>query len=611
MKKTIIAAMVTASLLQACTSANVTSNSVNVPLELQGLLQQQATASQQLIALTDDYIEKTLPRNPINAMFFGDNRFNHLWPNNLSPEFIAEGVALDKSYLQALALIDYASLQGQDLYTYDIFKQNLQTSLEGTSYPAQYLPLDQFIFSPHNFFIQLGSGLSAQPFTNVQDFDNFIQRMHGFALWMQQAIVNMRAGIEAGVVQPKPVVESMLPQMKAQVLADPEQSSLMTPLKNMADKLPEADRKRLMASYKQIISEQLTPAYKAMVEFIEQEYLPNARLSHGYGALPEGKNWYNHQIKVNTTLALTAEQLHNTGLNEVVRIHDEMRLVAKDVGFTGDLPAFFKFLQTDPQFYYQDSEQVIHAYEALKDQIDPLLDKLFSVKPKADYVVRPYPESQAKSAPGASYIPAAKDGSRPGVFFANTYNLKGQPKYGVETLSIHEAVPGHHFQLSLQNEVTGLPKIRTQNFYTVYAEGWALYAESLGKELGMFTDPYQYYGKLEAELFRAMRLVVDTGIHYKGWSREQAIQYMLDNSTMTESDVTAEVERYMVMPGQALAYKTGQLKIQELREYAEQALGDKFDIKHFHNLILLEGPLPMPLLEKKIRDWVKSVSVAA
>lgn len=607
MKKTIIAAVVATSLLQACSSASVANNTVTVPQELQSLLQQNPTASQQLVALTDDYIEKTLPRNPINAMFFGDNRFNHLWPNNLTPEFIAEGVAIDKSYLAALQQIDYSSLKGQDLYTYDIFKQNLQTNLEGNVYPTQYLPLNQFIFSPHNFFIQLGSGLSAQPFNNVQDFDNFTQRMQAYATWMQQAIVNMRAGIKAGVVQPKPVVESMLPQMKAQVLDNPEQSSLMMPLKNMADKLPTADRQRLEASYKQIIAEQITPAYQAMVEFIEQEYLPNARDTHGYGALPNGEDWYNYQIKVNTTLPLTAEQLHNTGLSEVKRIHKEMLEVAREVGFEGDLKAFFTFLQTDPQFYYTDSEQIIAAYEGLKTKINPLLDKLFSVKPKADYVVRPYPESQAKSAPGASYIPAAKDGSRPGVFFANTYNLKGQPKYGVETLSIHEAVPGHHFQLSLQNEVTGLPKIRTQNFYTVYAEGWALYAESLGKEMGMFTDPYQYYGKLEAELFRAMRLVVDTGIHYKGWSREQAIQYMLDNSTMTESDITAEVERYMVMPGQALAYKTGQLKIQELRDYAEKALGEKFDVKHFHNLILLEGPLPMPLLEKKIKAWVKSV----
>ena len=266
------------------------------------------------------------------------------------------------------------------------------------------------------------------------------------------------------------------------------------------------------------------------------------------------------------------------------------------------------FLKTDEQFYYKSPNQVLEAYEEVKRRITPKVNDFFSVVPKSDYILRSYPEAQAKSAPGASYIPASSDGTRPGVFFANTYNLKGQPKYGIESLSIHEAVPGHHFQLSLQNEVKGLPKIRTQNFYTVYAEGWALYAESLGKELGMFSDPYQYYGKLDAELFRAMRLVVDTGIHDKGWTQQQAIDYMFNNSTLAKTDIIAEVERYMVWPGQALAYKVGQLKIQSLRLFAEQSLGSKFNIKQFHNLILLDGPLPMPLLEKKIKDWVKHIS---
>lgn len=605
MKKHLIAAALSAALLQACGTTAATQNSTLDPA-LAAVLQAQESQSARLVALTDSYIEETLPRQPINALFNGDNRFNHLWPNSLAADFIAEGEAIDRKYLVALHSIDKAKLSGQDLYTYEIFEGNLQRSLAGGQYPFELLPLNQFIFSPHNFFMQLGSGISAQPFNNAQDFDNFLARAEGFVVWMEQAQKNMRQGIRQGVVQPKAVVDSMIPQFEAQILDDPTKSMLFTPLNQAGDKLSDEDKLRLTRAYTQLVDKRMTPVFREMTRFLKEEYLPAARESDGMAGLPNGVSWYEYMIEVNTTLPVSAEQLHQTGLSEVKRIHGEMMKVAGEVGFDGDLQAFFEFIKNDPQFYFESADEILAAYEAVKARMAPKVDKLFSVIPKADYVVRPYPESQAKSAPGASYIPAAKDGSRPGVFFANTYNLKGQPRYGVETLSIHEAVPGHHFQLSLQNEVEDLPKIRSQNFYTAYAEGWALYAESLGKELGFFTDPYQYFGKLNAELFRAMRLVVDTGLHYKGWSREQAIEYMLNNSTMVESDVTSEIERYMVMPGQALAYKTGQLKIQALREKAEKALGERFDIRTFHNLILLDGPLPLPLLEKKIDEWIAS-----
>lgn len=603
MKKTLLACFVSLALVQGCTntSSNATATTETAKNEVAA-----KTESEKLIALTESFLEETLPRAPLNAMFFGDSRFNHLWPNNITEGFISDGDEINRRYLKKLAKLDADKLSGQDKYTYDIFKVNLETFLEGSDYPAHLLPVNQFVFSPHNVFMQLGAGLSAQPFNNAQDFDNFLQRGEGFVVWMHQAIDNMRTGIKQNVVHARPVVESMLPQLKAQVLEDPETSMLLGPLNNAGDKLTDEEKTRLKAEYVAFISEKLTPAFAAMSEFVENEYLPNARDTHGYGQLPNGKKWYEFMLKINTTLPLTAEQIHQTGLAEVARVHDEMRQVAKEVGFEGDLKAFMEYLKTDPQFFFESPDEVLQAYTDLKDKIAPLVPKLFSVIPKADYILRAYPEAQAKSAPGASYIPGAPDGSRPGVFFANTFNLKAQPKYGTETLSIHEAVPGHHFQISLQTEVEGVPRIRKQNFYTVYAEGWALYAESLGKEMGLFTDPYQYFGKLSAELFRSMRLVVDTGLHAKGWSREQAIQYMLDNSTMTDSDATSEIERYMILPGQATAYKTGQLKIQELREYAESKLGDKFDIKHFHNLILLDGPLPMPLLEKKIREYAAS-----
>ncbi|MCY7294965.1 DUF885 domain-containing protein [Alteromonas sp. a30] len=612
MKKSLLGMCITAALLSGCnsTSSNTqttrTENAQAQPEEAVLNSSSKAAASDALARLADAYAEETLKRNPLNAMFFGDNRFNHTWPNSIAPSFIQEGIALDTAYLAKLEAIDASQLTGQDFYTYEIFKMNLKNGLEGAQFPSELLPISQFVFSPHNVFIQLGSGLSAQPFNNAKDFENLIKRGEGFAVWMEQAIINMRNGIERGVVLPKPVVESIIPQLEAQIFDNPSDSSLMTPLNNAGDKLSEAELRQLKQEYLQLIDAKITPIFKKMLAFMQNEYLPHARNTHGYGQLPNGKKWYEYQIKTNTTLPLTADEIHQTGLNEVKRIHNEMRDIMKEVGFKGDLNAFFNFLKNDPQFYFDSPDDVLKAYEDIKAEMATKVPALFDVIPKADYIVRSYPEAQAKSAPGASYIPGAPDGSRPGIFFANTYNLKAQPKYGVETLSIHEAVPGHHFQLSLQTELDELPMLRRMNFYTVYAEGWALYAESLGKELGMFTDPYQYFGKLSAELFRAMRLVVDTGIHAKGWTREQAIEYMLSNSDMVESDITSEVERYMVMPGQATSYKTGQIKIKQLREYAEKALGDKFDIKTFHNLVLLDGSLPMPLLEHKIREWVKS-----
>lgn len=603
MKRTLLGICITLACLQGCTSYT---NNTNTTGETTASVAKNVTESAKLSTLADAYAEELALRNPLQAMFFGDNRFNHTWPNYLTRSFIDEALEMDKSYLAKLNKIDASKLSGQDVFTYEIFKMNLENNLEGSVFQGELIPISQFVFSPHNIFIQLGSGLSAQPFNTAKDFDNFVSRGAEFATWMDQAVVNMRRGIQTGVVLPKDVVKSIIPQLKAQVLDNADDSALMAPLNNSGDKLSDEDKARLTQSYTDLINNKLTPAFARMAQFMEDEYLPNARSSYGYGQLPNGQKWYEFAIKTNTTLPLSAEEIHQTGLNEVTRIHGEMRQIAKQVGFKGDLNAFFHFLKNDPQFYFNSSEEVIQAYTDVKAKMAPKVSKLFDVIPDADYIVRSYPEAQAKSAPGASYIPGAPDGSRPGVFFANTYNLKAQPKYGVETLSIHEAVPGHHFQLSLQNELPELPKLRRVNFYTVYAEGWALYAESLGKELGMFTDPYQYFGKLSGELFRAMRLVVDTGIHAKGWTRQQAIDYMLSNSDMAESDVQSEVERYMVMPGQATSYKIGQLKIQELRAFAEKELGDKFDIKTFHNLLLLDGSLPMPLLERKVQDWVKT-----
>lgn len=365
----------------------------------------------------------------------------------------------------------------------------------------------------------------------------------------------------------------------------------------------------MQKAYREAITKQINPAYQRLHDFIRDEYLKSARTTVAWSALPGGAEWYAFLARYFTTTDLTPEAIHDIGLSEVARIRGEMEQVMKQVGFKGDLAAFFKFVQEDPRFYYTDEQALLQAYRDLKTKIDARLPKLFSDFPEAGYEVRPVEAFRAASAAGGSYQPPSADGSRPGIFYVNTYNLKAQPKFGMETLSLHEAAPGHHFQIAIQQELEDLPRFRRfGGDYVAYTEGWALYAESMGKELGMFTDPYQYYGKLSDEMLRAMRLVVDTGLHTKGWSRKQAIRYMIENSSMAPSDVTAEVERYIAIPGQALGYKIGQIRIRELRNQAEAAFGAQFNVREFHSQILRDGALPIGVLEKKIERWIGRVS---
>jgi uncharacterized protein (DUF885 family) len=424
--------------------------------------------------------------------------------------------------------------------------------------------------------------------------------------WLSGIENNMRAGIRNGVVLPKALTSKLIPQFEAHIVADETKSVFWGPINNFPESFSNEEKAELTAKYKNMVLNTLVPAYKKMASFLNEEYLPNSRDSVGYSALPNGKAWYEYQIANHTTLDMSADEIHQIGLSEVARIRKEMEWVKDQLNFKGDLQAFFEVLREDEQFYFKSAEELINAYVEVKKKIDARVPLLFDIAPKADYEVKLVEAFRAQSAAGASYASPAPDGSRPGIFYINAHNLKAQPKFLVETLSIHEAAPGHHFQIALQQEVTGLPSFRKFGGYTVFAEGWALYAESLGQDLGLFTDPLMWYGRLVDEQLRAMRLVVDTGLHAKGWSREKAIKFMLDNSSMAESDVTAEVERYIGWPGQAVSYKVGQFKIQELRDYSEQKLGNKFDIKAFHTQILIDGALPMPILEKKIKSWVNS-----
>ncbi len=554
--------------------------------------------------LVNQFSLESLEFSPIGATFKGLREYNDKFGPIISQQNRMKALAFEKRYFDKINALDPSKLSGQSLLTYKIFKSAREENIQSNQFPDYFFPIDQ-MSGIHNFYAVLGSGESAQPFNNEEDYRNFIKRSEGFARWMDSAIKSMRKGMQTGHVLPKAIVEKLIPQLKVHTVDDVSQSIFYGPLNNLPKELTEKSRNQLVIDYRQSIKQVIIPAYQRMHKFLLKEYSDKARQSFGLSDLPNGKAWYEFMIQTHTTLPLTAEEIHQFGLSEVARILSEMKKVKQTVKFDGDMAAFFEFLRTDPQFYFEKPEQLIEAYEKTKARIDATLPQLFDVFPKADYIVKAVPDFQAASSAGAYYQSPAPDGSRPGIFYINTYNMKSQPKFIMETLSIHEAAPGHHFQIAIQQEVEGLPDFRKYGGYTVFNEGWALYAESLGKELGLFTDPYMWYGRLVDEQLRAMRLVVDTGLHSFGWSRDKAIKYMLDNSSMARSDVESEVERYIVMPGQALAYKIGQRKIRELRSKGEHALGDQFDIKKFHYQLLIDGSLPMPILEENINRWIE------
>ncbi|WDE11265.1 DUF885 domain-containing protein [Thalassomonas haliotis] len=609
MKKQLLGASVVL-LLSACQSNSISepgASSSKLANASSSAVQVKQSEAQRLNILLEEYFKESMALNPIYATFVGENAYNDKFPAPISVENRAKELAFEKKYLKAINAIDAGKLEGQDLLSYKIFKQDREMSIIGSSFDDYLLPFNQ-MYGVHNFFATLGSGASAQPFNTAQDYYNFEQRAKGFALFMDSAIDAMREGIEKKVVLPKAIIEKVLPQLQAHMVDDVKSSVFYGPLTMLEtnEQISESEKAKIIASYSKVIAGVIVPTYKKTYAFVKDEYQQHGRDSVGLSALPKGKAWYEYQIAENTTLPLTAEEIHEYGQQEVARILGEMKKVKQTVGFKGSLPEFFTFLKEDGQFYFSSEQEVVDAYEAVKTKINNRVGQLFEIFPKADYEVRPVEAFRAASSAGASYQSPAPDGSRPGIFYINTHDLKAQPKFIMETLSIHEASPGHHFQTSIQQEVEGLAKFRKFGGYTVFDEGWALYAESLGKEMGLFTDPYQWYGRLADEQLRAMRLVVDTGLHAKGWSRQQAIDFMTANSSMAASDIESEVERYISIPGQALAYKIGQRAIRDMRTKAEAALGDKFDIRKFHTQILIDGALPMPILQAKVEQWVEA-----
>jgi uncharacterized protein (DUF885 family) len=561
--------------------------------------------AQKLDKLYADFWEENLKLNPITGTFIGDTRYNDQLPNFLTADARAKQHEFDQRWLDAVQAIGPDGLDGQARISYDIFVRDRSMALEGERFPGWMLPIDQFN-NFAGFAAQMGSGTSAQPFATVKDYDNWLARGKLMVPIFDTAIANMREGVTAGVVQPKALMVKVLPQLDALINDDPTKTLFWQPIANMPKDFSDADRKRLTDAYRAMIADDLMPAYKRLRTYINDEYLPKTRDTVSLSALPDGKAWYAYNVKQQTTTDLTPAQIHDIGLAEVERIHGEMQKVMDEVGFKGTMQEFFKFVQSDKQFQFKSEKDLLDAYNGLRQRVDAGVPKLFSLLPKAPFEIRPVEEFRAASMAGGQYYPPSQDGSRPGVFYVNTHDLPTRMKWEMESLYLHEAVPGHHFQIALQQELPELPNFRKFGGETAFAEGWGLYAESLGKELGVYTDPYQYFGRLQNELWRAIRLVVDTGLHDKGWTREQVIKYMLDNSAASEGESTSEAERYIAMPAQALAYKIGERKIKELRARAETALGDKFDPREFHAEVLRDGSVPLSVLEMKIDRWIAS-----
>ncbi|KPN20848.1 hypothetical protein AO715_13700 [Xanthomonas sp. Mitacek01] len=563
-----------------------------------------AARATRLTTLYAEYWEALLKLNPVQATFQGDARYKDQLPDFGSAEYREQVRAFNERWLKAVEAVGKDGLQGQDLLSYEIFVSERRNALDAERFPGWMMPVNQ-MGSIVSYAVLLGSGTNAQPFATVADYDAWLTRAARIPVLLDTEIANMRAGIEANVVQPRVVMEKVLPQFDAILVDDVEQSPFWAPVANFPEGIAEADRERLTIAFRTLIADQLNPAIKRQRDFIANDYLPHTRDSVGLDALPDGMAWYAFSAKQQTTSDLTPEAIHQIGLDEVARIHEEIRQVMAKTKFEGSLQDFFRFMQTDRRFVFRSEDALLTHYRGIEQKIEARVPELFSLTPKAGFEIRPVEAFRAESAAGGSYMSPSEDGTRPGIFYVNTFDLPTRKRWEAEDLFLHEAIPGHHFQLALQQELTDLPAFRRFGGETAYIEGWGLYAESLGKALGLYTDPYDYFGRLQGELWRAVRLVVDTGLHSKGWSRQQVLDYMYANSSVSEPDAIAEAERYIAWPGQALAYKIGELKIQELRKRSETELGAAFDIREFHAEVLKDGALPLPLLDAKINAWIE------
>ncbi|HET9355803.1 MAG TPA: DUF885 domain-containing protein [Sphingomicrobium sp.] len=573
-----------------------------------------ATMSQQaahdaLFALFKQSDEDNLKRNPLSALSRGDLRYADQLGNYLTPEYNAAEIAAAKNELAALRAIPRDVLSPTDRIAYDVFEYGNVQTLKGFTPELLALtevrPVNHFS-GFHTFYPTFASGKSAAPFKTVLDYENNLKRHRQYAVLTDRAIGKFREGLASGVLETKLTIRNVIEQLDTQLKQPVEQSPFYGPIGMFPETVSAADRARLTAEYKDVIGNVVYPAHKRLRDFLANEYLPRARDQVGLSQMKGGATLYQYMIEQTTTLPMTADQLHTLGLNEVARIRGEMEKVKAEVGFKGTLQQFFDHLRTDPKFKPKSREWLTEEYYRIGKAVDAKIPEYFTLVPKTKLEIRPYEPFREKFEAGGSYQQGTPDGSRPGIFYFNAYDLPSRTTPGMTTLYLHEGAPGHHFQISLAQENEALPAFMRFGGNTAYVEGWALYAETLGYEMGFFKDPYQRQGTLDDEMLRAMRLVVDTGLHSKGWTREQAIEYMLSNSGMGRTDATAEVERYIAIPSQALAYKVGALTIQRLRKKASERLGARFDLREFHAIVLDTGSLPLPILEKKVDDWIAS-----
>ena len=559
-------------------------------------------ANKELATLFSNYYKERLELFPLESTQNGDSILNDKMYIDFTESYRNKLKAFYSKHLAYVKSFDREYLNANDKISFDIFKREMEMSIEGLSFHDNYIPFQQFWGLPLTMG-QLGSGDGNQPFKTIKDYNDWLSRATVFGAWADSAIVYFRKGIVANHVLPAALVQKMIPQMEAMVVADATKSLFYAPI----NKMPfDSDKNKLALQYQKLISQTLVPAYKKLADFLKDEYLPKARTTTGINALPDGDKYYKFLVRFWTTTNTSSNEIYNTGLSEVKRIRDEMERVKAEVKFNGDLKMFFEFMKTDKQFMpYKTPAEVLAAFAAIQKKIDPKLKEMFGRKPKTPFEIRQTEAFRAASA-SAEYNQGSADGKRPGIFYVPILDAtKFNTTSGMESLFLHEAIPGHHYQISLQQENDQLPGFRRFSWYGAYGEGWALYCESLGKELGCYTDPFQYMGALGDEMHRAVRLVVDVAMHTGKMNREEAIKYMMENEAISEEGATAEIERYMAIPAQALSYKTGALKIKALREKYKQQLGTKFSIAKFHDAFLKDGCMPLEVIERKMDDWAK------
>jgi uncharacterized protein (DUF885 family) len=554
-------------------------------------------------SITKKYFDDKNALDPLGATQNGQNQYNDKLQFEMSDSFRQAQFAFFDKYDKTLDTIDSKVLSPEEKNSYEIIKWEVAVGKELLNEPTNLMPIHQF-WGTHLTMGQFAGGSSAQPFKTEKDYANFLKRMDLYSVWIDSSMVYMKKGIAKGAVLPKSLTIKVIPQFDEMATPNIEDNLFYSAIKIMPASFSDATKKDLTAKYTAMINEKLIPQYKKMAAFLKTDYLPASRATSGIGSLPFGQKLYAAYVKQWTTTAMTPDEIHELGLNEVARLNGEMEKVKNQVGFEGTLLEFFEYVRNKPELKpFKKPEEVIANFEKIYSVIKPNVDKLFSLQPKTKFEIR-RTEAFRENTASAEYNQGAADGSRPGVFYVPIPDVKEYNMYGDEDLFLHEAIPGHHFQISLQQENKSLPDFRKYNWFGAYGEGWALYTESLGKELGLYKDPYQYFGMLGNEMHRAIRLVVDTGLHSKGWTREQAIKYSLENEAESEASITTEIERYMAIPGQALSYKIGQLKIMQLRQKAQEKMGKKFDIKKFHEKVLESGVMPLALLESKIDAWI-------